>query len=158
VKALRAFAYAILIWLVGFVWGSIVFMTPALKSVQPIPYISSNPAISFPILLVWIPLTYLLTKSHVKGAKDRVASGLRLGILFVVTNFVLDVAVLVIGLKAGLGYFISLTVWLAYALLLLIPWLTGQSLAKRRARIQAQSTTPNFPKHDEQMSKPGTND
>ena len=130
-RAVRAFAYAILIWLVGFVWGSVVFMTPALKSVQPIPYISTNPAISFPILLIWIPLTYLLAKSHVKGAKDRVAAGLRLGLLFVVLNFVLDIAVLVIGLKAGLGYFMSLTVWLAYALLLLIPWLTGQSMAKR---------------------------
>src|SRR5262245_7747594 len=106
-------------------------MTPALKSVQPVPYVSTNPAISFPILLIWIPLTYLLAKSHVKGAKDRVAAGLRLGLLFVVLNFVLDIAVLVIGLKAGLGYFMSLTVWLAYALLLLIPWLTGQSMAKR---------------------------
>jgi len=130
-KTVRAVAYAILIWLVGFVWGSVVFMTPQLKSVQPIPYVSSNPAISFPILLIWIPLTYLLAKNHLKSAKDRVAAGLRLGLLFVATNVVLDVVVLVIGLKAGLGYFMSLTVWVAYALLLLIPWLTGQSLAKR---------------------------
>jgi hypothetical protein len=63
--------------------------------------------------------------------EDRVAAGLRLGMLFVVTNVILDVVVLVIGLKAGVGYFVSLTVWLAYALLLIIPWLTGQSLAKR---------------------------
>jgi hypothetical protein len=131
VKALQALAYAILIWLVGFVWGTVVFMTPQLKSVQPIPYVSANPAISFPILLIWVPLTHLLAKNYVKGTKDRVAAGLRLGLLFVVTNFILDVAVLVIGLKAGVGYFLSLTVWLAYSLLLIIPWLTGQSLAKR---------------------------
>ena len=130
-KAVQALAYAILIWLVGFVWGSVVFMTPQLKSVQPIPYVSANPAISFPILLIWVPLTYLLAKYYVKGTKDRVAAGLRLGMLFVVTNVILDVVVLVIGLKAGVGYFVSLTVWLAYALLLIIPWLTGQSLAKR---------------------------
>ena len=42
----KALGFAILIWIVGFVWGSIVFMTPALKNVAGIPYISSNPAIS----------------------------------------------------------------------------------------------------------------
>jgi hypothetical protein len=46
-KRFKAFGLAVLIWLVGFVWGSIVFMTPTLKATQPIPYISSNPAISF---------------------------------------------------------------------------------------------------------------
>ena len=33
----KALAYAIVIWIIGFVWGSIVFMTPSLKSVRPIP-------------------------------------------------------------------------------------------------------------------------
>jgi hypothetical protein len=46
----RALIYAVLLWVIGFVWGSIVFMTPALKAVSAIPDVSSNPAISFPIL------------------------------------------------------------------------------------------------------------
>jgi hypothetical protein len=33
----KALAYAISLWLVGFVWGSIVFMTPVLKAVAPVP-------------------------------------------------------------------------------------------------------------------------
>jgi hypothetical protein len=53
----KAIAYAVLIWVVGFIWGSFVFMTPSLKSTPPIPYISSNPAISFPILAIWLILT-----------------------------------------------------------------------------------------------------
>jgi hypothetical protein len=131
VKPGKAVAYALLIWLVGFVWGSVVFMTHALKAVPAIPYISANPAISFPILLFWIPLTYVLAKTYLKTASDKIAAGLTLGVMFAVTNAVLDLLVLVIILKAGVGYFVSLTVWLAYAILLVIPWLTGQSLAKR---------------------------
>ena len=39
-KPFKAIGFAVLIWIVGFVWGSIVFMTPALKATAPIPYIS----------------------------------------------------------------------------------------------------------------------
>lgn len=47
-KLFKALGFAILIWIIGFVWGSIVLMTPALRNVAPIPYVSRNPAISFP--------------------------------------------------------------------------------------------------------------
>lgn len=122
--------YAVLLWVTGFVWGSIVFMTPALKSVSAIPYVSKNPAISFPILIVWPVVTYLLAKSYLKGADDKAAEGLKLGIVFSVTNVVLDLLILVWLFGNGLSYFISLTVWLAYVMLLTVPWLTGRSLQK----------------------------
>ena len=126
----RAITYAILLWVTGFVWGSIVFMTPALKA-SPIPYVSSNPAISFPILVMWLIISYLLAKNYLKGQTDRVAEGLKLGLTFAVVNAILDLVVLVLLLKAGFGYFASLTVWLAYSMLLIIPWLTGRALAKQ---------------------------
>ena len=125
----KALAYAILLWIIGFVWGSIVFMTPALKA-SPIPYVSSNPAISFPILIMWLIISYLLAKNYLKDADDKVAEGLKLGLTFAVVNAILDLVVLVLLLKAGFGYFASLTVWLAYSMLLIIPWLTGRALAK----------------------------
>jgi hypothetical protein len=50
----KALAYASLIWVSGFVWGSMVFMTPALRNIPAIPYVSRYPAISFPLLIVWI--------------------------------------------------------------------------------------------------------
>ena len=130
-KLIKALGFAILIWIIGFVWGSIVFMTPALKSVPAIPYVSSNPAISFPILLIWVIVTYLLARNYMAGIRNRAAEGLKLGIVFSVVNFVLDLLVLVILLKTGAGYFASATVWLAYFILLLIPWLTGLSLQKQ---------------------------
>jgi len=124
----KALAYAIVIWIAGFVWGSIVFMTPALKSVRPVPYVSSNPAISFPILILWLPLGYLLARSYLKRASEKNREGIRLGLVFSLVNLLLDVVVLVLLLKAGFAYFVSLTVWLGYLLLFTIPWLTSRSM------------------------------
>jgi len=127
---LKALGLGILIWIVGFVWGSIVFMTPALKATPMIPYVSANPAISFPILLVWIPLTYLFARVCLWRSPNPTAEGLRIGIMFAAANFILDLLMLVWLLRAGFGYFVSLTVWLGYLILLIIPWLTGRSLQK----------------------------
>ena len=124
----KALAYAIVIWIIGFVWGSIVFMTPSLKSARPIPSISNNPAISFPILIVWLPVTYLLAKNYLTASSDGMAAGLKLGLTLSVVNLILDLVILVLLLKAGFAYFISLTVWLGYLLLLIVPWLSGRSM------------------------------
>lgn len=125
-KPVKAVLYAILLWVTGFIWGSIVFMTPALKGVAPIPYISSNPAISFPILAGWIFLTWWMAKNYLKAADDTTGEGLKFGIVLWVTNIVLDLIVLVILLKTGWVYFASLTVWTAYVLLVVIPWMVGR--------------------------------
>jgi hypothetical protein len=129
-RTTKAVGYALLIWLTGFIWGSIVFMTPALKSVRPMPYVSSNPAISFPLLLLWPILVYLLARKFLNSVADKSVQGMKLGLVFGVMNLLLDLVVLVFLLKAGVGYFISLTVWIAYGLLLIVPWLTGRSLEK----------------------------
>jgi hypothetical protein len=126
----KTLGFAILIWVTGFIWGSIVFMTPALKSVAAIPYVSRNPAISFPLLVLWPVLIYLLARNFLKGATDKPAQGLKLGLVFLLVNFCLDLVVLVFLLKTGVGYFASLTVWIAYGLLLILPWIVGRSLEK----------------------------
>ena len=136
-KPVRAFAYAVLIWVVGFSWGSIVFMTPALRSTPPIPYVSSNPAISFPIILLWTILTLLLARSYLRAAQDKEREGIRLGLMFVIVNFVLDLVVLVFLLQAGYGYFVSASVWFAYLSLGVIPWLTGRTLATSSSNSKA---------------------
>src|SRR2546422_966580 len=119
----KALIYAVLLWDIGFVWGSVVFMTPALKTIGAIPYVSSNPAISFPILIIWLVVTYLLAKSYLKAAADKVGEGLKLGMMLSVMSVVLDLLVLALLLKAGFSYFISLTVWLGYFKLLTLPWM-----------------------------------
>lgn len=129
----RALWYAILLWLSGFVWGSIVFMTPALKSTPAIPYISRNPAISFPILILRLVLTYLLAKVYLKATQNKSGEGLKLGLVLAGTNLVLDLLILVFALKTGFSYFLSATVWLAYFMLITIPCLTGRSLERGTA-------------------------
>ena len=130
-KSLKALSFAFLVWVVGFIWGSIVFMTPALKNVAGIPYVSKNPAISFPLLIIFPVLIYLLAKNYLKDLPDPEAEGLKLGVTFAVVNFVLDLVVLVVLLKAGFSYFVSLTVWVAYLMLLVSPWLVGRSRPDR---------------------------
>jgi hypothetical protein len=127
----RAFAYALLIWIVGFVWGSVVFMTPALKSLPSIPYVSRYPAISFPILILWAILAFVLAGNYLKTTSNKPNEGLRLGVMFAVLNLLLDVLVLVLLFKNGFTYFASLTVWLAYFILLIVPWFTGRSLTSQ---------------------------
>ncbi len=129
-KLLKALGFAILIWIIGFVWGSFVFITPALKATPRIPYVSANPTISFPILFVWIPVTYLFTRICLWRSQSPTAEGFKVGVVFAAINFLLDLLLLVFLLKAGFGYFASLTVWLGYLILLIIPWLTGRSLQK----------------------------
>ncbi|MGQ0763689.1 MAG: hypothetical protein ACT4OT_16975 [Acidobacteriota bacterium] len=129
-RPFKAIGFAVLIWMIGFVWGSIVFMTPALKATPPIPYISNNPAISIPILLIWTPLIYFLAKACLSRFNDPDREGFGLGLIFATTNFILDLVVLVLLLKAGAGYFAAVAIWFAYLLLIIIPWLTGRSLQK----------------------------
>ncbi len=126
----KAIGYGVLIWVVGFIWGSIVFMTPSLKSTPPIPFFSSNPAISFPIIVLWIPLTYLLARQFLKHSRTPEPDGIKLGLVFSEVNFVLDLIILVLLLKTGIVYFAVASIWLGYAMLFVIPWLTGRSLAK----------------------------
>jgi hypothetical protein len=114
----KAMAFAVLIWIIGFVWGMVVFMTPALKDIPSIPYVSRYPAISFPILIISILVTYLLAKKYLQTVDDKTNEGCRLGITFGVL------------FGNGASYFASLTVWLVYIILLTVPWLVGRSLSR----------------------------
>ncbi len=129
-KPIKAIIYAVAIWMTGFVWGTIVFMSPSLKQTSPIPYVSSNPMISFPILFMWLILTVVISRRYLRSAKDKRLEGIKLGITLALVNFVLDLVVLVYLLNAALSYFPSLTVWVAYSMLAVIPWLTGLYMQK----------------------------
>jgi hypothetical protein len=49
-------------------------------------------------------------------------------------NIVLDLLVLVLLFQSGFSYFVSLSVWIAYALLVVVPWLSGRALQKTIAQ------------------------
>jgi hypothetical protein len=130
----KALGFAALLWLTGFIWGSFVFMSPAFKATAPIPYVSSNPWISFPILLVWPVLAWWLARNYLRAVPDPNAEGPKLGLVFAGLNLLLDLLVLVILLAAGWTYFGSATVWIGYAILLFVPWQVGRSAAQAPSR------------------------
>ncbi|MFQ5614888.1 MAG: hypothetical protein ACE5GO_00235 [Anaerolineales bacterium] len=126
----KAILFSLLVWIVGFVWGSIIFMTP-LNNLPPIPYVSSSPAISFPLLIIMPLASYFLAKSYLKDAQDKPREGLRLGMI--VVNFILDLLVIVALFAGGAAYFASLTVWLGYAAIGAAPYFAGRAQARQAA-------------------------
>jgi hypothetical protein len=116
----KAIGYGLLIWLIGFVWGSIVLMVPGLQSVDPIPLFSNNPAISLPILVVYSIIVFYMAKSYISGVVDKIGQGYKLGIIIFLVNIVLDGLVYVLILGSD-NYFSFLSVWISYVLLLIIP-------------------------------------
>ena len=106
-------------------------LTTALQNTAaPIAYISAVPAISFPLLVLWLLLVFVLARIYLKAAADKACEGLKLGLTFLLVDLVLDLVVIVILLGAGLGYFAWLAVWLGYLILLMVPWLTGRALQR----------------------------
>lgn len=118
---LTALSYGILIWLVGFVWGTIVLMTPALRDFASIPYVSRYPAISFPLLIAFAVLAWIMAVKFLARFGGDASSSVRLGMILALTNFVLDVIVIAIAFRNGIAFFQTLTIWIAYALLFAVP-------------------------------------
>jgi len=126
-KTLTALWYALLVWLVGFVWGTIVFMTPSLKSIPSIHYVSKFPAISVPVILAYISLVYFLSRRYLVDAEDRAKEGLKLGATLSLVNLVLD-AVVYYGVFGTRDYFGYLSIWLSYGVLFIVPVYAGRQL------------------------------
>lgn len=116
----KAIAHAVLIWLIGFIWGMVVFMTPPLKNMSSIAYVSKFPAVSVPLLILYLFLIPYLAKKYLAGATDKRAEAWKYGMVLLVISVVLDVLIIVVAFK-GHDYFSYLSIWIAYALLLILP-------------------------------------
>lgn len=123
----KSIAFALLIWATGFIWGTVVFMAPALKGLPSLPPFSRYPAISLPLLVLFPLMAFYFAKSCLAAGTGR-AAGLRVGLVFAVTNALLDLIVLVVALKSGFGYFASVSVWLAYGLVIAAAWSAGRKM------------------------------
>ncbi len=129
-KPLKALWYAVLLWLIGFVWGMIVFMTPALKDIPAVPYISKYPAVSAPLIVAYFIIIFLLTKRYLGDADKKAAEGLKLGAAIFLVNIILDALVYVVLLKSS-DYFTYFSIWLFYILAIAVPWFTGRRLENK---------------------------
>ena len=126
----KALLYSILIWLIGFFWGTFVFMTPALMDLQGIPYISKYPAISFPLIAAYFIIGFLLTRDYLEGTDKKAAEGLRFGVVILLVNLILDVLIYFV-LFNGQDYFAYFSIWFSYIMSIAYPWLIGQWLERK---------------------------
>ena len=125
----KCIGHAILIWVVGFIWGMIVFMTPPLKNIPSVPFVSKFPAVSVPLLVVYVFLIYYLAKKYLCGTDDKRTEAWKYGISLVLVSIILDTLVIVVAFK-GNDYFSYLSIWVAYALLLFVPLKASRAISR----------------------------
>ena len=123
----RAIVGGLLLWLTGMVVGIAVFSVPQLRSAPAIPFLTSNPFITAPILVIWIVLSRSLARRFLVDAPKPAAEGLRIGLLFFAVNAVLDFVVVVGLMKNGINFYAYLGPWLGYATLVIMPWMVGRA-------------------------------
>lgn len=116
--------YASVLWLLGFAWGMVVFISPALRSIASVAYVSKLPAVSVVLIPVYSAILYFLTRASLKGTTNGAIAGLKFGLWLAIPNIILDAIVYVI-LFASYDYFSYVSIWVAYALFLIIPVVVG---------------------------------
>jgi hypothetical protein len=117
--------YSVLLWVLGFVWGTVVFMVPPLKAVQSIPYFSKYPAISLVLLPVYLILVWLVARHYLSSETNKAVEGLKLGGMILLVNLLLDVIVYLILFNSP-DYFTFASIWVVYAIFVFLPWLVGK--------------------------------
>ncbi|NYT19425.1 MAG: hypothetical protein GKC08_03935, partial [Methanosarcinales archaeon] len=125
---LKAIAYSLLIWVIGFVWGTIVFMTPALSEIGTVAHITKMPAITIPILIVYLLMIPYLSKRYLENAVDKIAEATILGVIFLAINALLDLVMYLTIYDQD--YYTYASIWISYALLLILPPYTGKRMQK----------------------------
>ena len=128
----RVVASGLLLWIVGMVVGSVVFAVPRLKAAPPIPYLTANPCVTVPIVVLWVPLAWLLVRRSISRSSDPAGEGLRTGLLLVAVNMLLDLVFVAGVMHAGPRFYAYAGLWLAYAALIVVPWVAGLQVAKKR--------------------------
>ena len=123
----KACLFSFVVWLVGFIWGMIIFMTP-LVNLQPIPFISSSPAISFPLLVIMPLVSFVLARSYLKQAENKPLEGLKFGVTMFLVNIILDLLIIVLLFGGGMRFFTYLSIWLAYIFVSAIPYFVGRQM------------------------------
>ncbi len=130
-KPWKVLLYSILIWLIGFIWGTIVFMTPALMELPAVPYISKYPAISFPLIAAYFIIGFLITRDYLGDTEKKASEGLRFGAMILIVNFILDVLIYFILFKSQ-DYFNYFSIWFSYIMSIAYPWLIGRWLERQK--------------------------
>ncbi|MFX0162667.1 MAG: hypothetical protein ACFE68_04925 [Candidatus Hodarchaeota archaeon] len=98
-----------------------------MNDISSVRYISKYPAISIVLLIVYPILLFSFSKTYLELADRKEIERLKFGIWLVLITVFLDFLVYFILLESD-DYFNYLSIWIAYALFIAIPWLTGKRL------------------------------
>jgi hypothetical protein len=131
-RPFRALAGAIALWLTGMIIGIFAFSIPAGREASPIPNISGNPFISGPILVIWPLITWILATRFARRTENPATEGIRIGLVFLVVNVLLDRVIVVGIMGAGPGFYSYAALWVAYSMLVVIPWIAGRARSPKQ--------------------------
>jgi hypothetical protein len=76
-------------------------------------------------------MLWYLARRYLASTQARAAEGLKLGVVLVLITIVLDALVYAL-LFGSTDYFAFLSIWIAYAMFVLVPWFAGKRLEKAR--------------------------
>lgn len=130
----KAIGYAFVLWLVGIIWGSIVFMIPSWKAVSEISYISQNPVMSIPNLIFYFVLIWFFAKGYLKNVENKKTEAKRFAATMIIVNLILDNLFIILFAENGWpSYLATLSVILGYLMMIFIPlYLAGRLLTQRQ--------------------------
>lgn len=129
-KPVMAVLFAASLLVVAVLWAAFVANSPKLAAAPGIPYFTNNVVMSVPVAVVWIVMAAVLTKYYLAGASEPAVEGLKLGLMFAATGLFLDGVIVAMLVGRGWVHFSQGILWLTYALLIVIPWWIGKSLAQ----------------------------
>lgn len=85
------------------------------------------PAISSVLLPLYLLLMWLLARRYLRSTDAKAIEGVKLGAVIFLVTIILDALVYVV-LLGGADYFAYLSIWVAYALFVFVPWFVGRQL------------------------------
>jgi len=129
-KPAKAMWYAFFIWLIGFAWGTIVFMVPALINLPTIPYISKYPAVSAPLIVAYFIIGFLLIREYLRDTDKKATEGLKFGAAIFLVNIIMDALIYFMMFKSE-DYFAYFSIWFFYIMSIVYPWFIGRWLERK---------------------------
>lgn len=124
----RAIAYALLLLAGGFIWAAIAASVPLLRDARSIPFLAQNWAVAIPVFTLWTVSSYALARRYLTLSGGGADEGLRLGAVFAAAALLFDLVIVAGLVGQGWRHFAQPILWIAYVLLVGIPWLVGRAL------------------------------
>ncbi|NQU99538.1 MAG: hypothetical protein HQ538_02270 [Parcubacteria group bacterium] len=117
-KPVKGILMGLLIWVAGFMIGSIVMMVAGMDKIGT-------------VMILVMPIVNILISFWYLKKNPGMLEGIKLGVIWIAVNVILDIAVLALAFGNGFSYFTAWTVLLGYFDMILIPAIIGKYLENK---------------------------